>query len=79
MKDKQLTAVHWLMTKLQSLGVIKEEHYELFCQLELQAKNMEEQQKVEFALRAYSEMISSGKSFVDIVEEHEIYIKQQEK
>ena len=62
-----MTAVEWLMTKLQSLGVTKEEHYELLCQLELEAKVMEEQGKVEFALKAYSEMISTGKSFVDIV------------
>lgn len=32
-----------------------------------QAKEMEEQAKVEFAFRAYSEMLSTGKSFVDIV------------
>jgi hypothetical protein len=38
------TAVEWLMTKLQSLGVTKEEHYELLCQLELEAKEMEKQQ-----------------------------------
>jgi hypothetical protein len=62
-----MTAVEWLMTKLQSLGVTKEEHYELLCQLELESKVMEEQGKVEFALKAYSEMISTGKSFVDIV------------
>jgi hypothetical protein len=67
MKEKELTAVEWLMTKFQSFGVIKEEHYELLCQLELVAKEMEEQEKVEFALRAYSEMISTGKDFVDIV------------
>jgi hypothetical protein len=65
--EKQLTAVEWLMTKLQSLGVTKEEHYELLCQLELEAKVMEEQGKVEFAFRAYSEKLSTGKDFVDIV------------
>ena len=63
-----MTAVEWLMTKLQSLGVTKEEHYELLCQLELEAKVMEEQGKVEFAFRAYDEMLSTGKSFVDIVD-----------
>jgi hypothetical protein len=62
-----MKAVEWLMTKLQSLGVTKEEHYELLCQLELEAKVMEEQGKVEFAFKAYSEMLSTGKSFVDIV------------
>ena len=85
MKEKELTAVQWLMTKLQSFGVTKEEHDELFCQLELEAKKMEEleakkmeeQQKVEFALRAYSEMLSSGKSFVEIVDSM-ITFKQQE-
>jgi hypothetical protein len=40
------TAVEWLMTKLQSLGVTKEEHYELLCQLELEAKEMEKDQKI---------------------------------
>lgn len=39
------SAVEWLMTKLQSLGVTKEEHYELLCQLELEAKAMEQRQK----------------------------------
>ena len=62
-----MKAVEWLMTKLQSFGVTKEEHYELLCQLELEAKVMEEQGKVEFAFKAYSEMLSTGKSFVDIV------------
>ena len=62
-----MTAVEWLMTKLQSFGVTKEEHYELLCQLELEAKVMEDQGKVEFAFKAYSEMLSTGKSFVDIV------------
>ena len=36
-------------------------------EMEEQAKVMEEQAKVEFAFRAYSEMLSTGKSFVDIV------------
>jgi hypothetical protein len=67
MKEKELTAVEWLMTKLQSLGVTKEEHYELLCQLELEAKEMEDQQKVEFALRAYIEKLSPGKDFIEIV------------
>lgn len=40
-----MTAVEWLMTKLQSLGVTKEEHYELLCQLELEAKVMDKEQK----------------------------------
>ena len=63
-----MTAVEWLMTKLQSFGVTKEEHYELMCQLELVAKEIEEQGKVEFAFRVYDEMLSTGKSFVDIVD-----------
>jgi hypothetical protein len=77
MKEKELTAVEWLMTKLQSLGVTKEEHYELLCQLELEVKIMEEQEKVEFAFRAYSEMLSTGKDFVDIVNSMRTF-KQQE-
>jgi hypothetical protein len=35
------TSLDWLMTKLQSLGITKEEHYELLRQLELEAKEME--------------------------------------
>jgi hypothetical protein len=37
------------------------------------AKEMEEQEKVEFAFKAYSEMLSSGKSFVDIVDNMRIF------
>ena len=33
--------IEWMMTKLRSLGVTKEEHHELLCQLELEAKEME--------------------------------------
>jgi hypothetical protein len=40
------TAVEWLMTKLQSLGITKEEHYELLRQLELEAKEMEKEQSL---------------------------------
>lgn len=47
--ETQLTAVEWLMTKLQSFGVTKEEHYELLCQLELVAKEMEKEQMIDFA------------------------------
>jgi hypothetical protein len=35
--------------------------------LQEQAKEMEDQQKVEFALRAYIEKLSPGKDFIEIV------------
>jgi hypothetical protein len=76
--EKQLTAVEWLMTKLQSLGITKEEHYELLCQLELEAKIMEEQEKVEFAFRAYSEKLSTDKDFVEIVNSMRTFKKQEQ-
>lgn len=55
------TAVEWLVEKLdQNFDYVADTIIE-------QAKLMEEQGKVEFAFRAYSEMLSTGKSFVDIV------------
>jgi hypothetical protein len=50
------TAVEWLMTKLQSLGVTKEEHYELLCQLELHAKEMEKEQKKQLVIDTYIDL-----------------------
>lgn len=73
MKEKELTAVEWLMTKLQSLGVTKEEHYELLCQLELEAKIMEKEQMIEFA----SNCIHRNSCFFNIEEYYEKF-KQQE-
>lgn len=64
-----MTAVEWLEEELKAnlKKVILEGDSELMESLFEQAKVMEEQGKVEFAFKAYSEMLSSGKSFVDIV------------
>lgn len=62
-----MTAVEWFAKQVlrsRQLGFISNEK---FNELLEQAKLMEEQGKVEFAFRAYSEMLSTGKSFVDIV------------
>ena len=59
-----MTAVEWFAEKVGHNSLISlVEYNELFEQ----AKEMEEQGKVEFAFKAYSEMLSTGKSFVDIV------------
>jgi hypothetical protein len=55
------TAVEWLYDQIENEGKCIYEVME-------QAKEMEEQEKVEFAFRAYSEMLTLGKSFVDIVD-----------
>jgi hypothetical protein len=73
--EKQLTTVEWFVIELRKL--IKESELSDMRPSEFdakemvlieQAKEMEEQEKVEFAFRAYSEMLTSGKSFVDIVD-----------
>jgi hypothetical protein len=38
------TAVEWLVSKLNLFSITKEEHYEILCQIELEAKEMEKQQ-----------------------------------
>jgi hypothetical protein len=54
------TAVEWLVEQ-----IIKEKG---LVDLDIQAaKEMEDQQKVEFALRAYIEKLSPGKDFIEIV------------
>jgi|688.fasta_scaffold172829_1 hypothetical protein len=69
------TTVEWFVIELRKL--IKESELSDMRPSEFdakevmlieQAKEMEEQEKVEFAFRAYSEMLTSGKSFVDIVD-----------
>ena len=55
-----MTAVEWLVEQITDGKISAREAIE-------KAKEMEEQGKVEFAFRAYSEMLSTGKSFVDIV------------
>lgn len=57
------TAVEWLMTKLQSLGVTKEEHYELLCQLELEAKEMEKKQIEEAYLDGYCQIAEDSQDY----------------
>lgn len=59
------TAVEWLEQRIRVLLTYEQDV--LFDEVFDQAKVMEEQAKVEFAFRAYSEMLSTGKSFVDIV------------
>jgi hypothetical protein len=59
------TAVEWLVQELHDNGYFHEGVPEDIVK---KAKEMEEQEKVEFAFKAYSEMLSSGKSFVDIVD-----------
>lgn len=65
------TAVEWLLEQINPYGVSV--HQDLFEQ----AKVMEEQQKVEFALRAYGEKLSTSKGFVEIVHSMRTF-KQQE-
>jgi hypothetical protein len=62
--EKELTAVEWL-EKISNRGLVTHSH---FNELIEQAKVMEEQQKVEFAFRAYSEKLSTGKDFVEILD-----------
>ena len=66
-----MTAVEQLVEEVEvisnSTGISRIEKIELYNKAIEQAKLMEEQGKVEFAFRAYSEMLSTGKSFVDIV------------
>jgi len=41
------TAVEWLISKLQLFNITKEEHYEILCQIELEAKEMEKEHIIE--------------------------------
>ena len=43
------TAVEWLVNKLNLFNITKEEHYEIFCQIELEAKEIFEQQIIDAA------------------------------
>lgn len=67
------TAVEWLID--EHFGGIENCTPDFRFHIQ-QAKVMEEQQKVEFAFRAYSEMLS-GKSFIEIVNSMRTF-KQQE-
>ena len=39
-----MTAVEWLVNKLNLFNITKEEHYKILCQIELEAKELEKQQ-----------------------------------
>ena len=66
------TAVEWFNEEINKLNVGTDARV-FIAKLFEQAKEMEEQEKVEFAFKAYSEMLSSGKSFVDIVDNMRIF------
>ncbi len=75
MKEKELTAVEWLVNEISKSGIGN--HTMIVHKKEIeQAKVMEEQGKVEFAFRAYSEKLSTSKDFVEIV--NSMITKQQE-
>ena len=63
-REKELTAVEWLLEQLDVETVLTRRQ---LSDVINQAKVMEEQEKVEFAFRAYSEKLSTGKDFVEIV------------
>jgi hypothetical protein len=44
------SAVEWLVNKLNLFNITKEEHYEILCQIELEAKEIEKQQQDKFAI-----------------------------
>ena len=52
--EKQLTAIEWLINKLNLFNITKEEHYEIFCQIELEAKEMEKEQIIKSHLDGQS-------------------------
>ena len=70
------TAVEWLQIMLIPTPY-DEEDIEHNRKCWEQAKKMEEQEKVEFALRAYIEKLSPGKDFIEIVNSMRTF-KQQE-
>jgi hypothetical protein len=73
-REKELTAVEWLLEQLDVETVLTRRQ---LSDVINQAKVMEEQEKVEFAFRAYSEKLSTGKDFVEIVNSMRTF-KQQE-
>lgn len=74
MKEKELTAVEWLEEQTRKPEWHSLKRQDIFEQ----AKIMEEQEKVEFALRAYIEKISTvSKDFIEIVNSMRTF-KQQE-
>jgi hypothetical protein len=67
------TAVEWLEEQTRKPEWHSLKRQDIFEQ----AKIMEDQQKVEFALRAYIEKLSPGKDFIEIVDSMRTF-KQQE-
>jgi hypothetical protein len=61
---QQLTAVEWFANRISHGGLVSKKQFDELLE---QAKEMEDQQKVEFALRAYIEKLSPGKDFIEIV------------
>ena len=77
-----MTAVQQLIKNLQDrfptqMEAMYDDNQYLFEHLTIEAKVMEEQEKVEFAFRAYSEKLSTDKDFVEIVDSMRT-LKQQE-
>ena len=58
------TAVEWFANRISHGGLVSKKQFDELLE---QAKEMEDQQKVEFALRAYIEKLSPGKDFIEIV------------
>ena len=48
-KIMKQSAVEWLVNKLNLFNITKEEHYEILCQIELEAKEIFEQQIIDAA------------------------------
>lgn len=68
-----MTAVQQLIKNLQDrfptqMEAMYDDNQYLLEHLTIEAKIMEEQEKVEFAFRAYSEKLSTDKDFVEIVD-----------
>jgi hypothetical protein len=68
------TAVEWFANRISHGGLVSKKQFDELLE---QAKEMEDQQKVEFALRAYIEKLSPGKDFIEIVNSMRTF-KQQE-
>lgn len=62
-------ATVWMASKLQSLGIVKEEHYELLCQLELEAKEMENVQREKYFIEGYKKRTELSGSIFDEISE----------
>ena len=63
------TAVEWLIIKLNLFNITKEEHYEILCQIELEAKEIEKQQIIDARedghLSTYAEYGETPKCYLD--------------